>query len=979
MRKAYLSCLAIVVTSGLNLVSAQNRKSADSLRLKNIDEVVVTAYGIKKEKKSLGYVYQDIKGTALVDARENNVTNALIGKVSGLQVARSAAGPAASSKIILRGFNSLTGDNQPLIVVDGVPMVNFTGANNNDYWNPSSDLGNGLSDLNPEDIENVTVLKGGAASALYGSRAGNGVILITTKTGRGKKGIGITLSETVGFSEMGVYPNVQRTFGQGSNGVYPIDRDAANGNSWGPKIDGSQVSDFNGGTRSYQSFNNMKNFFQVGQTNTHTLTIQNNIGANTTLYTSGSYLTDEGITPEAKYKRLNLSTRATSKFGTDDRWSSDIKIQFINSRANNRPVGGQSSGNYYNTVLTLPTTIDITRYKEGMDVLGTTPRWWKDDISGSNPYWKIYNMINQDIRNRFLMNAQLKYAFNSWLDADVRVGTDMYNTKLERRSYDGGPLSPAPNSYHVAQDKSFENNYIASINAHQKEILGKWDASLSLFGQIMKKGFNSINYGGNLRVPNYFSVGNVINTNNNASEVISEQQINSLFATSELSYDGFWFINGTARWDWSSTLIEQNRRYFYPSVSSSLVITDMMKKLWNNDLGKTLTFAKIRANYAITGNSLNPYQLYNVYAIGTGANNSITAAQFSKTKFNPNLVAELIKTFEAGINLRFFNRVDLDVNYYDTHATRQLLPIPMNPLSGYNAMMVNAGNIQNKGVEVILNADIFRGKDFNWRTNVNYSMNRNKIRELYPGITTHPIGGFDTLSFQALVGGYYGSIFGSSFQRVEDAASPHYGKIIMDASGLPTVNTIPKLLGDQTPRGLLGVTNSFTYKNWGFSFQVDARFGGKFYSGTVKTLNLIGLGTDTVINGARENFVADGVVADRNGGYVANTVQVTPQQYWTRVAGSNNLGINEAFIYDATNARLRNVQLTYSLPKKFLEGKVLQSVKASFSVNNAFMFYSKVKGVDPESVYATGTNAIGFENLSMPTLRNYLFNITFGF
>lgn len=981
MKKKYLTCLAIVLASGITLMNAQKKKGTDSLSQKNIEEVVITAYGIKKEKKSLGYVYQDIKGTALVDARENNVTNALVGKVSALQVVKSAAGPAASSKIILRGFNSLTGDNQPLIVVDGVPMVNFIGSSNNDFWNPTADMGNGLSDLNPEDIENVTVLKGGAASALYGSRAGSGVILITTKTGRGKKGLGITISETIGFSEMGVTPRIQTTFGQGTNNEYPVFTGSPSGLSWGPKITGQEVTDWNGRKVNLRAFDNLGGFFQVGQTNTHTLTFQNNIGSNTNLYTSASYTTDEGIVPESKYKRLNLSTRATSKFGTDDRWSTDIKVQFINSKANNRPVGGQNSGgNYYGTILTLPNTIDITQFREGMDVQGAAPYWWLKD-SGNNPYWKIYNSTNQDIRNRFLMNAQVKYAFNDWLDADVRVGTDMYNTKIENRTYYAGPLTPLPNTYSTGLDKSYENNYIASINAHKNGIFDtKWDASVSVFGQIMKSGFNSLRYGGTLRVPNYFSVGNIIYNNSSPSEGISEKQINSLFSTAEISYDGFWFLNGTARWDWSSTLHPSNRRYFYPSISSSLVVTDMMKKLWNTDFGRTITFAKLRASYAVTGNSLPPYSLYNVYSVGTGANGSITAGQFSKTKYSKDVVAELIKTFEVGFNLRFFNRVDLDFNYYDTHSTKQLIGLPMNALSGYTSRMVNAGDIQNKGLEVSVNADIIRNSNFKWNTLINYSMNRNKIRELHPEITEYLIGGYDTLSFRAISGGFYGSIFGSSYQRVEDPSSPHNGKILINGStGLPLVNNTPKLLGDQTSRGLLGITNSFICKNWGLSFQLDGRFGGKFYSGTIKTLNSIGLGTDTVVNGERNNFVVDGVVADGSGGYTINSKEVTPQEYWSHLGGSGNLGINEAFIYDATNVRLRNIQLTYSLPKEFLQGTMLQSAKASFSVNNVLMLYSAVKGIDPESVYATGTNAVGFENMSMPTLRTYLFNITLSF
>lgn len=976
MKRQVIKCTALcslIAFSGL-----QAQKKSDSLKERKIDEVVVTAYGIKKEKKSLGYVYQDIKGTALVDARENNVTNALTGKVSALQVVKSAAGPAASSKIILRGMNSLVGDNQPLIVVDGVPMVNFVGAANNDFWNPSADMGNGLGDLNPEDIENVTVLKGGAASALYGSRAGNGVIMITTKSGKGRKGIGITISETVGFSDFFVTPKLQSAFGQGTNGVSPTEFTTnTSGSSWGAKIDGQEVMNWNGQKTNLQTYNNLRNFFQTGMTNTHTLTIQNNIGANTNLYTSASYMTDEGVVPEAKYKRLNLTTRATSKFGKDDRWSTDFKVQFINSLANNRPVGGSNSNNFYSSVLTMPTTINISDFRYGMDVLGAAPYWW--NTSGNNPYWFMYNSTNKDTRNRYMMNGLIKYAFNSWLDADVRVGADMYNTKYESRTYYAGPLTPRPNTYNTGLDKRTEINYIASLNAHKDNIIGKWNGSVSLFGQIMKDNFNSINSGGTLRVPNYFSVSNFTNGATATSENISQRQINSVFSTAEVSYDNFWFINGTARWDWSSTLAPDNRRYFYPSVSSSLVISDMVKKLFNTDLGRAVTFAKIRAAYAITGNSLGFNELYNYYLIGTGANNSITAGNNS-TKYDPTVVAELLKTFEAGINLRFFNRVDLDVNYYNTHATNQLINIPLNPFSRYNSFKANAGDINNTGLEVTLNADIIRNTNFKWNLLANYSQNRNKIIELYPEITQTTLGGYDTLSFVAPVGGYYGSIYGSTYQKVNDANSPYNGKIIVDGSGLPLANNTPSYLGDQSPRQLLGITNSFIYKNWGLSFQIDGRFGGQFFSGTTRALNAVGLGEETVVNGDRKNFVVDGVVSDGKGGYIANTKEVSPQQYWTAITGrGGNLGINEAFIHNADNIRLRNIQLTYSLPKDYLSGTALQSAKASFSVNNVFMIKSAVKGIDPESVYAVGSNALGFENLTFPTLRSYVFNLTLGF
>ncbi len=478
-----------------------------------------------------------------------------------------------------------------------------------------------------------------------------------------------------------------------------------------------------------------------------------------------------------------------------------------------------------------------------------------------------------------------------------------------------------------------------------------------------------------------FSVKNFLAYNaDRVNEDISKKQINSVFATLDIDYDGFWFINATARNDWSSTMIRANRSYFYPSVSTSLVITDMFKKLWNNStpFGKVITFAKIRGSYAITGNSLDSRQLYNAYRIGHDPLGNLNASPISKTLYNPYVVSELLKTYEFGANFRFFNRVDLDVNYYNTHATRQLIDLPLNALSGYKDRKINAGDIQNKGIEVTLSADILRKQDFKWNMNVNFSKNTNKIIDIAEGVTAYPLIGFDNLAVTANPGQRYGVLYGTRYKRVQDVNSPFYGKKILDANGLPLADDGQYVLGDQTPRALLGFTNRFSYKNLSLSFQIDGRFGGQFYSGTMNTLKANGLAQETVVNGARDKFIVDGVVADGNG-YKQNTTAVTPQNYWYGISTKGNLGINEENIYDATNVRLRNVQLTYSLPKSLFKDLPLQSAKVSFSVNNVWMIYSKVKGVDPEASYAISSNATGFEYLSFPSTRSYVFNLTLGF
>lgn len=946
--------------------------------LEDLGEVVVTAMGIKREKKSLGYSFQEVKSEDLVDARENNIANALTGKVSGLQVIKGSNGPASSSKIVLRGFTSITGDNQPLIVVDGVPMENFAGAANNDFWNPTPDMGSGLGDLNPEDIESMSVLKGGAASALYGSRAANGVILITTKSGKKQDGAGITYSATIGVEDLFITPKLQNQFSQGSDGVFS----STSANSWGPKIEGQTVESWDNTNKVLRTYDNIGNFFQTGVNTTHHLAFQQMLGDHTNIYSSATYLHDKSKTPGVKLDRINLITKATSNFGPDNRWTTDVKVQYMNNTANNRAVGGVNDGNYYSTTLLLPRTLDIREFKPGMSELGVNQTWYNPS-QGVNPYWAVHNRLNRDTRDRFLLNASIKYQFNDWLDADLRAGSDLYTTKYDDRTYTGSSMQ---NNYGTGVDNFYENNYIASINARKDNLFGKWSASASVFGQIMKQNFKSISSGtGELEVPNLFTLGNAVG-NPSISESIRKMQINSLFATAEINYDNFWFVNVTGRNDWSSTLSKKNRSFFYPSVSTSLVITDMINKT-GGESPSWLSFAKVRASYAETGNSLRPYQLYNVYNIGKDPNGN-TIGSKDKTLYNPDVVSELLKSFEVGFDVRLFERVNLDFAYYKSNATNQLIQIPMNSLSGYERFMANAGDIQNKGFEIMLGANILNNPEkFMWDMNINFSRNINDIIKLLPeeGINTMQLGGFENVKVEAAAGQRYGSIYGSKFNRVEDKASQYYGQMILNDSGLPThaideTGNESFYLGNQSAKALLGVTNSFAYKNFGLSFLIDARIGGQFFAGTNHSLQRAGLAAETVVNGQREDFVVTGVISDGNGGYIENTNKVTPQQYWREVTGaSGNLGIAEQNIYNATNIRLRNIQLSYNLPKKLLGNSVVKNARFSLSANNVWMIKSHANGVDPESVFAISTNAVGFENLSFPTSRSYFFNISLGF
>ena len=936
-----------------------------------LGEVVVTALGIKKQKKSLGYSVQEIKGQSLVEAREPNIANALSGKVAGLQVVKSSSGPGGSSKLVLRGFNSLTGDNQPLIVVDGVPMNNFTGASNNDYWNPSLDMGNGIADINSEDIESLSVLKGPSASALYGSRAGNGVILITTKTGRKQKGLGVTVTSSIGFESVFTKPKMQNDYGQGSTDVF----NPKSNFSWGPKITGQSLANWNGVTEPLQSYNNVDNYFDTyGTTLNNSISFQESI-QKTSLYTSFNRMQDNSMVPGAKLGRTNLMAKTTSKFGDTDRWTLDTKIQYTNAKANNRTVGGPNGTNPFYLLNNLPRSLDITQFENSVDNQGNMI--WYGTGSGLNPYWASKYNLNEDLRDRFMMNASLKYEVTSWLSAEIKGGADMYTNSSNARTFAGSPLT-STGRYSSSKGTFVETNYQALLIAKKDNLYGKFSGMATLGGNLMDNESSSLySNAGELVVPNLFSLGNS-KGNPSVGESFSKKSINSLFGSAQLSYDGYLYLDATFRNDWSSALSKENRSFLYPSISLSYVFTDMMRNMEIN-VPEWFSYGKLRASYASVGNDLDPYKLINVYGIGKDPNGNTTATR-ANTLFDPNVKSELIKSSEFGAELRFFkSRVGLDLTIYKSNATNQLIRLPLDPASGYTGKIINAGDIQNKGFELTFDAKILTNPNsVLWNTQFNFSTNKNKIMSLTPGVSVYPLGGFDDVSVVAEVGSLYGEIYGTRFLRVTDQTSPSFGQMILDGNGLPQADSKRVSLGNQQAKAMIGFTNSFAYKGVSLSFQIDGRFGGQMFSGSLADMQQNGTSSVTVINGSRANIIADGVVVSGTG-YAKNTKEVSPQLYWNRVAGSGNLGINEANIYDASNVRLRNIQLNYDFSSKLLTNIAVQKARIGVSCNNVWMLKSHMNGLDPESVFATGTNAVGFENGGAPTTRTVLMNLTLSF
>ena len=939
------------------------------MEIGQLDDLVVTAFGIPRERKSLGYAIQDIQGDVLLESREVNLANSLTGKVSGLQVIRSSTGPAGSSQIVLRGHSSLTGDNQPLIVVDGIPINNFTGAENTDYWNPSLDMGSGIGDVNMEDIENISVLKGASAAALYGARAGNGVILITTKSGQSRPGLGITFSSSVGVETIFANPEMQTTFGQGTEGTFNSDSNT----SWGPRITGQTVENWDGRQMQLSAFDNVGNFFDRGVSQNYNLSFQQGF-ENTSVYTSVTRRNEDSMIPGTELTRTNLSTRAVTNFGADNNWTVDAKVQYLNSEARNRPLLGHNPSNPYFTIYRLPVSMDIQQFDPSVDE--NNNMIWYGASQQLNPYWLAENRQNRDTRDRFIMQATVRHQFADWIGAEVTAGSDMYTTNTESKMFAGGPLAPN-GQFSMGKNTFHEHNFSYLITANQDNVIDRLGISGNFGGNVMMQQREGISgNAGQLEVPNLFALNNST-TNPTVSESFSEQRILSLYGTLEFNWDNYFYLEGTLRNDWASTLSTDNRSFMYPSVSTSLVLTDMLSTM-DVSLPSWITFGRLRASVAQVGNALGPYQLYNTFSIGNDPLGN-TTADTRGTLFNPNVQSELITSREAGFDLRFFDgRFGIDFTWYQSNSTNQLIPIPMDPLSGFSARLVNAGDIENKGVELMVDADIIQRQFFQWNTSFNFSTNRNRIIELHEGVDFYRLGGFDNLSIRAETGELFGEIYGSGFRRVEDESSPHYGQKIVDANGFPLAEQNVRL-GNQQASALMGVTNTFGYRGLRFSFLVDARIGGEIFSQTNQQMQLMGTASVTAPGGERENIVVEGVVQGDDGSFSPNTTEITQQQYWSVVAGTGNLGINEANIYDATNVRLRYINLDYELPGRFLENIPVQRVRVGATVNNVWLISSNLNGYDPESVFATGTNALGFENAAPPTSRSFLFNLTISY
>lgn len=927
-----------------------------------LDEVVVTALGIKREKKALGYSMSELKGESLTQTRDANVANALAGKVAGLQIKQNGTGVGGSSRIVIRGNNSITGNNQPLIVVDGVPIDNFSGGTD-DYWgNGNVDKGSGISDISPDDIESMSVLKGPAAAALYGSRAGNGVVMITTKKGSQNKGWGVSINSNFTAENPMQTPKFQDVYGQGIDGAF----DNNKATSWGAVMDGSPKDMAMGSHRYAARDNNLyKDFLRTGTTWTNSVDLSKS-SEDITFRAGVTRLDNKGVVPNSGMDRTSINLRSTAKLS---KWlSADVKVNYVSQHTNNRVKLAGDPDNIFLNYLSMPRSVGFSDYDAYKD-----NDWKRADgkpagylidtgANANNPYWSAYRNTNKDKKDRFIGFAALDFTFTDWLSLKLRSGMDNYTIQYETIRATGNPYWENNGSMTANMEKFTEINSDFLLTAK-----GNWDR----FGIVGTVGGNMMyrnstwykESSGEFVIPDFHAIAN--GKTHGGEYTRNRKQINSLYATASLSWDDYLYLDLTARNDWSSTLPKDNDSYFYPSVGVSWIFTQMLNKMGHNT--GILSFGKIRASWAQVGNDTDAYMLRDYYNISYDIKGGIFNASNEDWMANPNLKNETINSWELGLELKAFeNRVGVDVAYYKKNAKDQILKIDVPSATGFKKKMINAGNIENKGVEVAFNATPYISESgFQWDTQLNWSKNINKVISLTDD-TKEQILSDASVSFLKIVaheGGAYGDIYGYAYQRDDN------GNIIIGADGVPLRTDDMVLLGNNQPKWMMGWSNTLSYKNFVLNFMFDMRYGGDVYMGSIRAGASSG-NLEMTLDG-RDGMVVPGVLADGT----PNTKSITAQAYWNGLSSNN---VTEAYMYDATNIRLRELSLGYNFPRTMLAKTPFTSARLSFVARNLFMIYSKTKGFDPEAAYTSG-NAQGIEYGSMPTMRSLGFNINLAF
>lgn len=1001
---------AVLVISHIGYVPAEVAATEGNLAVqlahdtKTMNEVVVTALGINKQSKALGYAVQSLNTAQLTQSPDPNLINNLAGKLAGVQITNGGAGTGSTSRIVIRGENSFSGTNQPLFVVDGVPINNETFFNNA-IENSSSqgvwaevDWGNGAAEISPNDISKITVLKGSTAAALYGSRAANGAVVLTTKKGTRDNGLlGVSINSSTTFETPLKLPRLQNQYGAGVN-AYPLSgtpntykfvngagSSENNIPNWGLKFDPSvNVLQFDSpvpGT-DYQAgdlvalgvnglkatptpwighANHFKDFLQTG------LTTQNNIGFSG-VTDNGSYhfsigdLYNRGILPGTDLRRYSLALRADHKFS--NKLTTDFFVNFINSNSSNRPnigYGSESVMYTYFGVYGMPINVDLNSLKKqwqtGRDQQNQFRYWNNHD----NPYVTMYDNVNSFNKNRLIGNASLKYTINPQLSLMFRTGSDIYEDR--REGHRAFTTVRFPTGGFRADDVSyFENNTDFLLN-YRKKPGSVFNISASVGGNRFMQ---NITY--NRNIANALITPGLYNFSNAQSQLPTlfekyNKEVYSLYAFGDFDYKGLLFLNVTARNDRSSTLPKGNNSFFYPSASLSGIVSDMVH------LPSAISYLKLRVSAAQVGRDADPYSINNTYITNTPFN-TYPLTTGNPVLSNTNLKPSATTTTEGGIDLRFFNdRIGIDATIYNSDTKNEVVQLPIPISSGYTNAFVNGASINNKGVEIILSAAPFRSQrpdGFNWDMNFNYSHNVATVTALPGGINTYiyaQVTQYDryyrAIQYEAKVGERLGNMYGNSFVR--DAQ----GNIVHN-KGVPTFTTTQNsLLGNYNPDFVLGWFNNLRYKNFNMGFVWDWHQGGKFYSYTELGVLAGGMSVET-LPGRETGIVGKGVMNDGTGKYVPNTVKVDAAAYYNGYYNATN---NEAFMYDASYIKLRELRLGYTFRNIF--SRSAAKLNVSFIARNVLEF-TKNKDVDPETLALRGQQILpGTEFLSIPATKSY--------
>jgi TonB-linked SusC/RagA family outer membrane protein len=919
-----------------------------------LNDVVVTALGVTKQRRAIGYSETVVKGSSITEAREPDFVNALEGKVAGVNVSTVATGPGGSSNVVIRGISDLTGSNQPLYVIDGIPMQNDTYATTDVSGGyGGADGGNGTININPDDIENISILKGSAATALYGYRGSKGVIYITTKSGKNAKGLGVEVNSN--FQTEHVIDNTdwQKVYGQGNDEQIPNTGSVAfeDGlNSWGGKLDGSKQYQFDGVQRPYSAVSgNMNRFYKPSSVITNTVSFSKAIADDGGLRFSASDLNNNSIIPNAGFKQQSFSL--STNVNLDKHLSVQLKAQYIYAFTHNRPSVSDAPGNLNFAPLFLPPNVNITSLAPGYKADGSENQFL-DDAYTTNPYFAAYKFINNTRRNRFIGSADTKYTFDNGLYLQLRAGEDY----LDDRNTNVTPNGTAYQSDGAMTQESRESTELNVDAIVGDKFKVTKDIELSaLAGTAYRKNTvdDLVATGNTFETPYLYTVGNLASPTEYENNPLVVNK--SIYGTLDFSYKNFLYLTGTGRNDWYSTLAPGKTDYFYPSISGSFVFSELLHANW-------LDMGKLRVGYSNTGGEADqPYQTILGYN-NIGNLNGHPIGNISNGGTVPSAVLEpsTSKEFEIGTEMDLFkNRLHLDIALYNKKLSKEVIPAVTSEASGYNAVLLNSGSLQNRGIELLVSGTPIKTSKFSWTETVNFTYNDSKVLSLTKGAGNYPLGYSRAGEDEGLGVAYMSQVIGKPAYQifVADPARDSNGKIIIDpGTGAPEAGTTYKDMGTGVDPYYGGITTEFRYKGFNFSFLVDGKFGGKIFSGT----NWYGYGYG----------LSKETLAGRNQTY--GTQALFPQDYYNQIA-TNNPAI---FVYDASFIKLRQIILGYSFPASMFNNKI-QGITLSFVGRNLWTIMKHTPNIDPESNYSNG--AQGIEQATVPYTRTLGLNLNVKF